>query len=317
MVRVNNMESVESRSITSHKPENGASAEALKLMEKTQLPNTGKREEPSQLVFSEEIYVCNRPGKSHVITPGERDFRPDPTLSSRSAREWQEKHKEQSQKPMELNKDGQYEVKPGDSFASIAKRDLKKDGKEPSQAEIDKRSKELQEINKDSTSNGHYLKPGMTLRMKLDGDKDCKLVGGSQRYADGSGSGWGTSDMPSDRRGGGGGGSGGGGGRGAEGRSDSHVGGGGGDGNSRSSGHSAEGGGDRQVGGGGGGGGGGRSGSIETRPAEGIMNAPGYVPRAFRTRPESGMGIVVPKGESYNLTDKPDGNIDRINAQAI
>lgn len=293
MVRVNNIESVESKSITSHKPENsGASAEALKLMEKTQLPAAGKRSEPDQLAFNSSIYECQRPGNKHVITPGERDFRPDPTFSSRSAREWQEKHKQQSQKPMELNKDGKYEVQPGDSFSSIAKRDLNKDGKVHSQAEIERRSKELQELNKDSTSNGHYLKPGMTLRMKPD-EAECKRkpeAGGHQDKAPGP-----ASESP------------------VTGRSArpswgavSGVEGGSGNGNgiARIAPESG-------------------AGSADTRPAEGIRNVPGYKrpelePRGLRTCPQNGLGNASQESGANYLTDgKEDGNLGRYLAQPI
>lgn len=304
MVRVNNVESVESKSITSHKPENGgASAEAMKLMDKAQLPSAGKRSEPDQIVFNSSIYDCQRPGNKHVITPGERDFRPDPTLSSRGAREWQEKHKEQSKKPMELNKDGKYEVQPGDSFSSIAKRDLKRDGKEPSQADIEKRSKELQELNKDSTSNGHYLKPGMTLRMKPD-EAECKRkpeAGGDQDKTPGT-----TSESPAVRRG-------------TRPSWGAASGGEGGSGNGNGvSGRAPESG----------------AGSADTRPAEGIRNIPGYKrpelpaeipgnqrptePRGLRTRPQSGLSNAAPESGSNYLTDgKQDGNLDRYLAQPI
>lgn len=332
MVRVNQMESAESKSITNQKPESGAGAasEAMKLMDKPQLPSAIKRAEPDQLSFNASIYDCHRPGAKHVITPGERDFRPDPTLSSKGAREWQDKHREQSQKPMEVNKDGKYEVKPGDSFASIAKRDLKKDGKEPSQADIDKRSKELQDLNKDSTSNGHYLKPGMQLRMKPE-EGECKRVpnpADKTEVKPGDKSEVKPGVKPENK---------------TDGKTHNNTGGPSGnyiEGNGVGRGARPDWSGTApmdcgkapQSG----------AGNADGRQYEGIMNAPGYVrradrgeqapqiqgsestqkpqePRGFRTRPESGNGTlnVAPRGESYNLTDKPDGNIDRILAQPI
>lgn len=308
MVRVNNLESVESKSITNQKPENGAGAasEAMTLMDRTQLTATKRAAEPDQLSFNASIYDCNRPGAKHVITPGERDFRPDPSLSSRGAREWQDKHREQSQKPMEVNKDGKYEVKPGDSFASIAKRDLKKDGKEPSQADIDKRSKELQELNKDSTSNGHYLKPGMQLRLKPEEGECKRLPNSADKVTPGDKSEVKPQVKPDNK---------------PDNKTHDKAGGASGnyiEGNGVGRGARPDWSGTAPAERGSSG-----AGNAESKVYEGIMNAPGYVPRAqrlegLRTRPQSGLGNATPEsGDGFLKVVPQDGNIDRINAQPI
>ena len=51
-----------------------------------------------------------------------RQFRPDPSLSTPRAREWQQQSQQQRRQNLEVGTDGRYEVKPGDSLWTIGER---------------------------------------------------------------------------------------------------------------------------------------------------------------------------------------------------
>lgn len=168
MVHVNNLESTERSSIVSPLPDVRVGQEVQKLMREATPERGARAVEPAHLDFG-DIYkatcLTEKPS-AKVLTPSEKDFKPDTSYSTRGSREWLQKHNEQSQKPMELNESGKYAVKPGDSLGSIAERSLKLEGKNCSPADVQKRIKELEDINKDQFGNRDLIKPGMVLKIK-------------------------------------------------------------------------------------------------------------------------------------------------------
>ncbi|MBS2010260.1 MAG: LysM peptidoglycan-binding domain-containing protein [Cyanobacteria bacterium SZAS TMP-1] len=133
--------------------------------------------EPGHLDFTgPSIYGnCDSgPRARKPMTDAERSFTPDMSYSGARGREFLHKMNEQRQKPLELNSDGNYEVKPGDTLATIAERTLRKDGHAPSQAEIQSRTKELERLNGDQIGNRHLLKPGMQLKLTPGADDTCR-----------------------------------------------------------------------------------------------------------------------------------------------
>ncbi|MBS1999540.1 MAG: LysM peptidoglycan-binding domain-containing protein [Cyanobacteria bacterium SZAS LIN-2] len=141
------------------------------------LPHPRRGSEPGHLDFTgPSIYGnCDSGHRMHrPMTDAERNFTPDLTYSGVRAREFLDKMNEQRHKPVELNSDGKYEVKPGDTLATIAERTLRKDGHSPSQAEIQARTKELERLNGDQIGNRHLLKPGMHLRLTPGADDTCR-----------------------------------------------------------------------------------------------------------------------------------------------
>jgi hypothetical protein len=140
-------------------------------------PHTSNRSEPGHLDFSgPSIYQsCDGTARAHKpLTRAEQNFTPDMSYSGAQGREFLNKMNEQRHKPIELNNDGKYEVRPGDTLATIAERTLKQDGHKPTQAEIQSRSKELEQLNGNQIGNRHLLKPGMQLKLAPTADDACR-----------------------------------------------------------------------------------------------------------------------------------------------
>ncbi len=95
------------------------------------------------------------------------NWKPDVERKSESARQWDKDAHKQDQLPIELNKEGKYEVKPGDSLSGIAERELKQQGKGTSQKEINKMVDEIVQANKekfpDLDCNKNLIRTGMEL----------------------------------------------------------------------------------------------------------------------------------------------------------
>jgi len=184
VVHVNNLvESGERQSFTRpDAPSQDLSGHVQQMMrDMPHSKSSGRSAEPPSIDLSPTIYGSNCDGtaKAHKqLTPAERNFTPDMTYGGANGREFQQKMNEQRAKPIELNGDGKYEVKPGDTLSTLAERSLKIDGHKPSQAEIQKRTKELEELNGDQLGNRHLLKPGMKLKLAPgQEDLECKQNG--------------------------------------------------------------------------------------------------------------------------------------------
>lgn len=94
-------------------------------------------------------------------------FRPDTQLRTRQGREWQGKSQEQRQKPLDVDKDGNYQVKKGDSLWTLAERmGMGKDGKRPSVRATMDNIRRLTEANPELKCNRDYLKEGRTLKIQ-------------------------------------------------------------------------------------------------------------------------------------------------------
>ncbi len=84
---------------------------------------------------------------------------------------WQEAHSEARKRPLDKDSAGCYEVKRGDTLSDIAAKTLRAEGKNPSQMEILKRTKEIAELNKDQIKDINLIKPGMKLRLPGDSNE--------------------------------------------------------------------------------------------------------------------------------------------------
>ncbi|MBP9094749.1 LysM peptidoglycan-binding domain-containing protein [bacterium] len=84
---------------------------------------------------------------------------------------WQEAHSEARKRPLDKDSEGRYEVKRGDTLSDIAAKTLRAEGKNPSQMEILKRTKEIAELNKDQIKDINLIKPGMKLRLPGDANE--------------------------------------------------------------------------------------------------------------------------------------------------
>lgn len=106
-----------------------------------------------------------------------RDFRPDSQLRTRQGREWHGRSQEQRQKPLDLDKDGNYQVKRGDSLWTIAERmETGKDGRKPSAKTILDAVKRLTQANP-QLCNPDFLKEGTTLKIP---SRERPVDGGAQ-----------------------------------------------------------------------------------------------------------------------------------------
>ncbi|CAN5507302.1 hypothetical protein BH11CYA1_BH11CYA1_17630 [soil metagenome] len=103
-------------------------------------------------------------------------FKPDYERKTESGRAWSREAKKQQGNGFDLNAEGKYEVKPGDSLWGIAERSIKKEGGKSSPAEVQKRVKELVEANKENLPgldcNPHLLKRGGKLNIPGGGNRD-------------------------------------------------------------------------------------------------------------------------------------------------
>lgn len=118
-------------------------------------------------VQSQTLPLAPRPDGSCRVENPCSPFKPDYSGNSDSARAWNKEAKQQKGKEIEVGPDGKYEVKQGDSLWGIAERSLKKEGGKASQAEVQKRVKELVEANKEQypglDCNPNLLKRGSKL----------------------------------------------------------------------------------------------------------------------------------------------------------
>ncbi|MBS2003214.1 MAG: LysM peptidoglycan-binding domain-containing protein, partial [Cyanobacteria bacterium SZAS LIN-5] len=110
-------------------------------------------------------------------------WRPDYSLSSQSARDWQRQSDINRTKPIELTKCDIYTVKYGDCLWTIAERDLKKNGEKTDahsiKNEIDKIVKLNEKEHPSLKCNPDLILPGWKLKMPdhckdNDNDIDCK-----------------------------------------------------------------------------------------------------------------------------------------------
>ncbi len=111
-------------------------------------------------------------------------FRPDTQLRTRQGREWQGKSQEQRQKALDVDKDGNYQVKKGDSLWTVAERmGMGKDGKRPSVKATMDNIKRLTEANPELKCNRDYLKEGRSLKIQRQDQNVRRPVEGSQSTA--------------------------------------------------------------------------------------------------------------------------------------
>jgi len=93
-----------------------------------------------------------------------RQFRPDPSLSTPRAREWQQQSQQQRRQNLEVGTDGRYEVKPGDSLWTIGERAARGDrSQRPSAREIQESMRRIIEANPDLKCNPNLLRRGQRL----------------------------------------------------------------------------------------------------------------------------------------------------------
>ncbi len=93
-----------------------------------------------------------------------RQFRPDPSLSTPRAREWQQQSQQQRRQNLEVGQDGRYEVKPGDSLWTIGERAARGDrSQRPSAREIQESMRRIIEANPDLKCNPNLLRRGQRL----------------------------------------------------------------------------------------------------------------------------------------------------------
>lgn len=113
-----------------------------------------------------QIGSCTAAGNSSACESA-KAFRPDTQLRTRQGREWQGKSQEQRQKPLDVDKDGNYQVKKGDSLWTLAERmGTGRDGKRPSLRATMDNIKRLTEANPELKCNADYLKAGKTLKIQ-------------------------------------------------------------------------------------------------------------------------------------------------------
>ena len=96
--------------------------------------------------------------------PSRRQFRPDPSLSTPGAREWQQRSQQQRRQGLEVAQDGRYEVKPGDSLWTIGERAARGNGSQrPSARDVQDSMRRILEANPDLKCNPNLLRRGQRL----------------------------------------------------------------------------------------------------------------------------------------------------------
>ena len=187
MVHVNNLiESGERQTFTRQDcPSQALQDQVQGIMRDTPLQRgTGRASETATIDLSPPIYGSNCDGTARAHkqpSAAEKNFVPDMTYSTPKSREFQQKMHEQRDKPIMVDGAGKYEVKPGDTLSTIVERCLKIDGGKPTQAEIQKGVKELEQLNGDQLGNRHLLRPGMKLKLSSGPeDMECKANGAAQ-----------------------------------------------------------------------------------------------------------------------------------------
>lgn len=98
------------------------------------------------------------------------DWRPDANSGSEKTRKWRNDASAQREKPADVDEQGQYKVKPGDTLWDISKRlATPKDGPAPSNMDIINKMEEIVKENKgrhrNLDCNPHLLRPGDTLKV--------------------------------------------------------------------------------------------------------------------------------------------------------
>lgn len=93
-----------------------------------------------------------------------RQFRPDSSLSTPGAREWQQRSQQQRRQNLEVGQDGRYEVKPGDSLWTIGERAARgNSAQRPSPRDIQESMRRILEANPDLNCNPNLLRRGQRL----------------------------------------------------------------------------------------------------------------------------------------------------------
>lgn len=98
------------------------------------------------------------------------DWRPDANSASEKTRKWRNDANAQREKPVDIDEQGQYKVKPGDTLWDISKRlATPKDGPAPSNIDIITKMEEIVKENqgrhRNLDCNPHLLRPGDTLKV--------------------------------------------------------------------------------------------------------------------------------------------------------
>lgn len=165
------LESTQNASSESFTRTTNLSDHASQLLNEKQSLSSGTRAGDKYVTavsFDRDPYAASEKAGSCKRADDACSWRPDESSKSDKTRNWKEQREAQRDKPLDL-KDGQYEVKPGDTMSDIARRHLKESGKEPSNKDVESMVKKLAEQNKDSNTilkcNPHLIRPGMRLEL--------------------------------------------------------------------------------------------------------------------------------------------------------